>query len=102
MAGGRPIRSRESARSRQSFVSALHDQFADELRECGEHVEDRALAGRGRVEGFVQRLEADPALTQSGHDRDQILVSISEVAARTSVVPCTWPVTDRTAGSGNC
>jgi hypothetical protein len=29
----------------QSFVGALDDQFADELGECGEDVEDQSAAG---------------------------------------------------------
>lgn len=38
----------------QALVGALHDEFADELRQGREDVEDQAPAGRGGVERLVQ------------------------------------------------
>jgi hypothetical protein len=50
----------------------LDDQFADELGERGEDVEDESAPWGGGVLGFVQALEADPLPTQRGDDSDQV------------------------------
>lgn len=62
----------------ESLVRALDDQFPDELGERGEHMEDQPSAGRGGVERLVQGLEADAALAQAGHDRDEVLDRATE------------------------
>jgi hypothetical protein len=51
---------------------ALTDQVAFELGQGGEDVEDELAARRGRVDGFLQAPEADPALSQAGDGVDQV------------------------------
>jgi hypothetical protein len=56
----------------QALVGVLHDEFADELRECREHVEDQAPAWGGGVERLVERGEADAMLAQAGDKGDEV------------------------------
>jgi hypothetical protein len=56
----------------QSLAGALDDQFADELRQRGEDVEDQPSAGGGGVQGLVQALEPDAVSAQRADDSDQV------------------------------
>src|SRR6267142_1066693 len=71
MAGGRPGRA-AAAGGVQALAGALDDQFADELGQRGEDVEDQPAAGGGGVQGLVQALEADSLPAQRGDDGDQV------------------------------
>ncbi|KWX05457.1 hypothetical protein TH66_01775 [Carbonactinospora thermoautotrophica] len=56
----------------QAFVGGLDDEFADELGQGGEDVEDQPAAGGGGVQGLVQALEADAAAEQVRDQGDQV------------------------------
>lgn len=62
----------------QALVGALHEEFADELRERGEDVELQAPARGGGVERLVERGEAEAALAQTGHEGDEVLNAACE------------------------
>lgn len=66
----------------QALVGAFDDEFADELGEGGEHVEDQAAARRGGVEGLFQGSEPDAAAAQVGDDRDEVLQGAGEPVQR--------------------
>ncbi|GHD29118.1 hypothetical protein GCM10007147_29620 [Nocardiopsis kunsanensis] len=54
-------------------MGALDDEFADELGQCGEDVEDQAPARDGGVQGLVQGAEADPCTAQVPDQGDEVL-----------------------------
>ena len=56
----------------QSFAGALDDQFADELSQRGEDVEDQPASRGGGVQRLVQAPEADSLPAQRGDDLDQV------------------------------
>ena len=76
--GGRAAEAPPRARAASSFLGALDDELADELRQRGEHVEDEAAAGGGGVDRLLQGAEPDAGLRRSSHDRDQVLQRAAE------------------------
>ncbi|MBB2742601.1 UNVERIFIED_ORG: hypothetical protein FHR35_002423 [Microbispora rosea subsp. rosea] len=65
----------------QALVGADDDEFADELREGGEDVEDEPAAGGGGVEVLMQRGEADATFAEVGDHVDEVLeaAAVAEV-----------------------
>jgi hypothetical protein len=80
---GRPHDPAAIAGRDQALVGADDDEFADELIERGEDMEDEPAAGGGGVEVLVQRGEADPAVAQFGNHVDEVLeTAVVAVQAR--------------------
>src|SRR5690606_10384251 len=55
----------------ESFVGAFDDEFAHELGQGGEDVEDQVAGGGGGVDGFVQGAESDAVAAEVADDGDQ-------------------------------
>src|SRR5450759_1146955 len=56
----------------EAFASAFDDEFADELGQGGEDVEDEPATGRGGVQRLVHAAEADAVAAQVGDQGDQV------------------------------
>ncbi|WP_444545806.1 hypothetical protein [Streptomyces tendae] len=54
-----------ASRTSSAWSPSCADEFADELRERGEDVEDEPTAGGGGVQVLVQRRETDTALSEN-------------------------------------